>query len=319
MMKKKFKVHYKTSHAIHNGKILRIGGLLLIIDMLIVCSINFIPVYFVILLTCLPAILLTLKDDLYGSVSVLSRLLATLFSICLSVTLTTPIIGLDMPLPMNLNSNVIFLFFVTIFSYLVLINSMNIIDGMNGLAIINSISITSALIFHPFASFLDLNSVNLLYIFMIILILLLPLNFPFQKIFIGDSGAYFIGFFLSFFIIRFMNTNLDLPSYGAILLLIYPAFETLFSFIRRFLNHKKIYLSDNKHLHSIIFNCIKNNFSINASNNLTTIVLLPFVFYGPICFYFFSNNLFYIFTSILIFIIIYTMTYLIIAKSSINK
>jgi len=73
-------------------------------------------------------------------------------------------------------------------------------------------------------------------------------------IFLGDGGAYFIGFMLGELSILLVMRNPQVSTWYAALLLIYPVFETIFSIYRRiFLRGRSPGLPDGIHLHSLIF------------------------------------------------------------------
>lgn len=56
--------------------------------------------------------------------------------------------------------------------------------------------------------------------------------------FLGDNGVYVISVFMSIYIIQFTNLNNNVSSLIALNLLWYPAFENLFSIIRRIVTKK---------------------------------------------------------------------------------
>ena len=93
-------------------------------------------------------------------------------------------------------------------------------------------------------SLLILNSLNLLYL--------------------GDNGAYLLAFFVSIILID-LSTNLkSLSPYYIANLLWYPAYENLFSIIRKSKNKKSPLRPDNLHLHQLVYQYIKNNFDLNS-------------------------------------------------------
>ena len=55
----------------------------------------------------------------------------------------------------------------------------------------------------------------------------------FQKIYLGDSGSYIVALVTSFFTLEFVNANDMISPYFICLLLWYPAFENLFTIVRR--------------------------------------------------------------------------------------
>ena len=68
----------------------------------------------------------------------------------------------------------------------------------------------------------------------------------FNKIQLGDSGSYLIGFFTAFYVIEFINSNNFVSPYFAVLLLWYPCFENLFSILRK-IYQKSCSTADNLH------------------------------------------------------------------------
>jgi UDP-N-acetylmuramyl pentapeptide phosphotransferase/UDP-N-acetylglucosamine-1-phosphate transferase len=79
-------------------------------------------------------------------------------------------------------------------------------------------------------------------------------NFPAGLIFLGDGGAYFLGFYLSELAIMLLHRNPSVSPMFPLLLCIYPVFETLFSIYRRkVLRGVPIGMPDGAHLHSLIY------------------------------------------------------------------
>ena len=139
-----------------------------------------------------------------------------------------------------------------------LINATNYIDGIDGLLLIFFIS---CLIYYIFLID-DIQTINLLKLFVIasflnLILNLLPSKNKF-KVFSGDSGSLFIGFFISFMTIELYSSFSIHP---AILIwpLWYPVYDFLFVSINRLINKKSIFKADNTHLHHIIYNKFKGN------------------------------------------------------------
>jgi UDP-N-acetylmuramyl pentapeptide phosphotransferase/UDP-N-acetylglucosamine-1-phosphate transferase len=132
-------------------------------------------------------------------------------------------------------------------------NAINIIDGFNGLASV----VTICMLFSLGYVALQVNDM-----FILVAALLvagatagfLVWNYPAGLIFLGDGGAYFLGFMLGELSILLVMRNPQVSTWYAALLLIYPVFETLFSIYRRlFLRGKSPGMPDGIHLHSLIF------------------------------------------------------------------
>ena len=140
----------------------------------------------------------------------------------------------------------------TAFCVLVLINGTNFIDGLNTLAAAYYFLIFLILIFLSTKNNLYVD-INMIKNFMFILLTFLLFNF-FGKSYLGDGGAYFLAFFTSTILINFFNKNEFISPYFIVLILWYPAFENLFSIIRKFFFKKSPYNPDVMHLHQLIYN-----------------------------------------------------------------
>ena len=93
------------------------------------------------------------------------------------------------------------------------------------------------------------------YLFLSLLIIYF-FNF-FSKVYLGDSGSFLLSFLMGYYLIVFFNTNLNLihsisPIF-ILLLLWYPAFENLFSILRKIVTKKNAAKPDNLHLHQLLF------------------------------------------------------------------
>jgi UDP-N-acetylmuramyl pentapeptide phosphotransferase/UDP-N-acetylglucosamine-1-phosphate transferase len=132
-------------------------------------------------------------------------------------------------------------------------NAVNIIDGFNGLASVVCICMLLSL------GYVALQ-VNDMFVLIAALMVagatagFLIWNYPVGMIFLGDGGAYFIGFMLGELALLLVMRNPQVSTWYAALLLIYPTFETLFSVYRRmFVRGKSPAMPDGIHLHSLIF------------------------------------------------------------------
>ena len=132
-----------------------------------------------------------------------------------------------------------------------LINATNYIDGIDGLLLTFFLS---CLLYYIFL-IEDIKTINLLKFFVAagflnLILNLLPSKNKF-KVFSGDSGSLFIGFFISFMTIELYSSFNIHP---AILIwpLWYPVYDFLFVNINRLINKKSIFKPDNTHLHHVI-------------------------------------------------------------------
>ena len=213
-----------------------------------------------------------LLSDLKKISSPIFRLVLQLFIIVLTVyyfniiLVDTRLYFLD-----YLLNNHYFAILFTSFCILIIVNGTNFIDGVNSLAIGYYIIISLALLFLQNSGFvLSLSfSLNML---IPCLIILYCLNL-FNKLYLGDSGSYLLGFIFSVELINFYLQNLVSPFF-IILLLWYPSFENLFSILRK-TNFKKSPINpDTNHLHQLIFSYfVKKNLTLFKANNITGILI----------------------------------------------
>lgn len=132
-------------------------------------------------------------------------------------------------------------------------NAINIIDGFNGLASVVTMFMLLSIAYVAWqvndiqimtAAFIMVGAIAGFFIW----------NFPYGLIFLGDGGAYFIGFMLGELVVLLVARNAQISAWYALLLLIYPVVETLFSIYRRtFIRNSSPGLPDGIHLHSLIF------------------------------------------------------------------
>ena len=189
------------------------------------------------------------------------------------------------------------------FCILIIINGSNFIDGLNTLAL--GYYLIIILILNSLDLELFFEKKNLIYI----LSSLIFLNF-FNRLFLGDNGTYLIGLVFSYLLIKLHMSYELISPYFIVLLLWYPAFEILFSIIRKILQNKSPMFPDNLHLHQLIFEKINKAVNKKIFSNIITALILNF--YNLIVFIIGSNFIYY--TKSLIFIIlsnvfIYLLTY----------
>jgi UDP-N-acetylmuramyl pentapeptide phosphotransferase/UDP-N-acetylglucosamine-1-phosphate transferase len=166
-------------------------------------------------------------------------------------------------------------------------NGCNFIDGFNGLLIIHSIIILSILYFINYQNS-NADFVKYLIIFLLVSsVSVLFYNFPKAKIFLGDSGAYFLGVIISLIIIELSNINQIISPFFFAGILFYIFFEVFFSFFRKIFLNLSPLKPDNNHLHMLLFKWIfykiknreKANYLTGAFINIFYfIMILPLLF-----------------------------------------
>ena len=196
------------------------------------------------------------------------------------------------------------------FFLLVLINGYNFIDGVNNLTSLNFLIISVFL----YLVSKDLNIVSFKYIYfnLIIFLFIFTLFNFFGKNFLGDGGVYGLSFFIGVLIIKISLIDENISPYFIANLLWYPAFENLFSIIRRSLYKKKNYLADNYHLHHLLFEYCKKKMIIKKkyllSSSIGIFINIYLTIFYIIGFIDFTNTKLQIFL-ILINILLYLLVY----------
>ncbi|MDE2566821.1 MAG: glycosyltransferase family 4 protein [Burkholderiales bacterium] len=208
------------------------------------------------LLGCaLPAFAAGLAEDLTRRVSPRRRLAATALSAALASLLLdatirhTSIPGLDALVSVTAGALAL-----TMLAVAGVANSVNIIDGFNGLASMCVVLMLAALAYVGFqvgdavVGTLALAGIGAVLGFFV-------WNYPAGLIFLGDGGAYFLGFYVAELSILLIGRNGGAVSpLFPLLVCIYPVFETLFSvYRRRVLRSLPPHMPDGIHLHSLIY------------------------------------------------------------------
>lgn len=132
-------------------------------------------------------------------------------------------------------------------------NSVNIIDGFNGLATMCVMLMLAA--FGLLAYIADDKLISHLCLFTVVAVAgFFVWNYPRGLVFLGDGGAYFLGFWVAEMGVLLVVRNPEMSPLAALLVVLYPVFETVFSiYRRRFLKAVPPGLPDGIHLHSLIY------------------------------------------------------------------
>jgi len=212
------------------------------------------PLALLLLACSLPAFFAGLVEDLTKRVSPGQRMLATVVSAALAFWVLdaqitrSDIPGLDWLLAISAGA-----FVATMLAVAGIANSVNIIDGFNGLASMCVVIMLAAIAYvafqvgDPLVGSLALLGIGAVLGFFV-------WNFPGGMIFLGDGGAYFLGFYVAELSILLLARNPQVSPLFPLLVCVYPVFETLFSiYRRRFLRAVPPSMPDGIHLHSLIY------------------------------------------------------------------
>lgn len=205
------------------------------------------------IMCCSPAFLTGIAEDLTKCVAPRWRLLATAISAMLAVWSLNALIsrthipGLDLLLPWSP-----FAIALTLFTVAGVANAINIIDGFNGLA---SMCVFMMMLAMAYVAFQVADT----FVFTACLITagavlgFFVWNFPAGLIFLGDGGAYLLGFLLAELGILLVHRNERVSPIFPLLLCAYPIFETIFTMYRRkVVRGVATAAPDGIHLHTLI-------------------------------------------------------------------
>ena len=203
----------------------------------------------------LPAFAIGLVEDLTRSAGVLTRLVFTMIAAALGWWLLgaslnrIDIAWADQLLAMHWAGPFVF----TLIAAAGVAHAVNIIDGCNGLiaffcvVVLLSLACVAWFVGDPLVLRVSLVAAMSIAGFLV-------WNFPFGRIFMGDSGAYLAGFLIATFSILLVVRNPDVSPWFPMMLMIYPVWETLFSMYRRaVISRTSMGRADALHLHQLIY------------------------------------------------------------------
>ncbi|MCH8467904.1 MAG: glycosyltransferase [Roseinatronobacter sp.] len=219
-----------------------------------------------------------LVEDLTGKVPPRLRLLAALLSsllVIISLGLWLPragIPGLD-----GLMGNWWVGVPITLMLTAGIANGFNLIDGVNGLAAMTALiaALSFSIISHN-AGLLGLSHINLMLAASVFGFLVL--NFPAGKIFLGDCGAYVLGFVLSWLGIGIVINNAAVTPWAILLVLFWPVADTMLAIYRRASRRRSAMAPDRLHVHQLVMRALELcGCRRSVANPLTTLILMPFI------------------------------------------
>lgn len=244
----------------HQNPVPRIGGLAIYAGLSLALLYRWvedrnIALFATTLLLCsLPCFLMGLLEDITKKIGVKERLAATGVSAALCGYFfnawlgNVQIFGIDTFLSIPAIS-IIF----TCFCVMGVSNAFNLIDGYHGLSSVVAATILLAI---AYVAFQVSDTAIMVCAFAGIGAILgfLIWNYPKGLIFLGDGGAYLIGFWVAELSILLVIRNPDVSKWFPLLLCFYPIFETLFTIYRRVvLKRVSPGVPDAAHLHQVIY------------------------------------------------------------------
>ena len=201
-----------------------------------------------------PAFIAGLVEDMTKRVSVRARLAATALSaVIASAVLGATVNELDL---WGVDALLAFTPFAVLVTAIVVAggsNAINIIDGFNGLSgstiVIMAAGLSAVALQNgdAFVAILGMLGIGAAFGF-------LALNYPRGKLFLGDGGAYFLGFWVSEMAVLLLVRNASVNAWQVLAICAYPVIEVLFSIYRRkVIQGVSPGAPDALHLHTLVF------------------------------------------------------------------
>ena len=258
----------------------RIGGVSLVIALLVVSLLlqnvahrYGTQEYSLLLMAALPAFVVGLAEDVTKKVGVLARLAATMLAAVLgSWLLGATLVRLDVPVLQSVLAWTPLAIVLTAVAVGGVANAFNIIDGYNGLAAGTAVIASAAMgcvawwVGDPLVMSAAFAMAGALLGF-------LAWNWPRSRIFLGDGGAYLVGFWLAELAVILVARNPSVSAWFPMALLIYPVFETMFSIARRRKLGHSPGAPDASHLHQLVYRRIGRLMGANALARLSQTAL----------------------------------------------
>ena len=244
----------------HSGAIPRIGGVAVLFALGMAGIYVGSGLLWMVVCSALPLALTGLAEDITHNVSSKARLGAALISASIFVYVSGyHFTHIDI-YPLDVLFSALWLWPVlTVIAIAALTNSINIIDGYHGLASGASVLMFGSLGVLAYGAG-DAELVVLILIFMASISGFFFVNFPLGRIFLGDAGAYFIGYSLAVASTLLLARNPDIPPLSLLVVFSYPITELLFSILRKtWRKGHRFDRPDRVHFHMLAFRWLKKS------------------------------------------------------------
>jgi len=280
----------------HTDSTPRAGGIGIIFGMYLLM---FFPLGFKFIIPLTLAFISGIFEDFHNSLSPKLRLVLQILAAFSAIWFTHSVItylGLGISIPYWLG--VLF----SAFAIVGMMNAINIIDGFNGLAsgIILLILLSFAMISYKQD---DMEILTIILTTAGATLGFFILNFPKGKIFLGDGGAYLLGFIVAIIGIFLASKYESVSPWYILAVFIYPVWEVLFSIFRKLRSGYSPMEPDSYHIHMLIYKHVTRN------NPLTAMLILmsvgPFILIATL---YHANSIANV-STILLFILCYSYVY----------
>lgn len=223
---------------------------------------------------------LGIVDDKYNLLPNIKLFVQGLITVGFIIYFELSITSLGTPLGFVTTTDLgIFSFPFTLIAILGLTNAINMIDGCDGLAA-SLVAIT--LLVLSYFGYEALGGQNITFLLIVSSTIIVFLFFNFSKnknlkVFLGDGGSLFLGFFTSVCLIKFAETDTIYDPSIVLWFIAIPIFDLCTVIIRRLLLKRKITAADRSHIHHFILSMSLSHFQTSA---LIVSAALALIFLG---------------------------------------
>lgn len=280
------------------------------------------------IIALLPAFGMGLVEDLTRRAGEVSRLIATMISAALGWwLLKAGLVRISWaPADVFLAQHLWAGFMMTLFAAAGSAQAINLIDGCHGLsgffimAALAALSLIAGTVGDAFvqnAALVGIAATAGFFLF----------NFPRGRIFLGDAGAYMMGFYIAQLGMILVTRHPEVSPWSIMLIMAYPAWEMMFSIYRRALNGlRHVGKPDARHLHQLVYRRVlkwapKQKFHNvrDFRSSATSVSLWPMMLLCTVPAVLFWNQSAVLFWLCWLFALTYTVIYLAIARFKVPR
>lgn len=236
-----------------------------------------------ILLCAAPLAAVGVREDLRGGVSPLSRLAAAAVSAALVIVFVGRwITRFDVPFLDAALGVLPFAWLATVLAVSGLAHAFNLVDGLNGLCLSVGVAAAGAMALIGFAAD-DPHLAEVIALALCAMAGVLVWNYPSGRIFLGDAGAYALGFLLAWLAIGLVSRNPQVSAWAVLLTCFWPVAETTLSILRRLRAGRTVSAPDRQHTHQLVLALLERRWPNRRglTNPLATALLIPFIVAPP--------------------------------------
>lgn len=274
----RLKADLRARQASHSKPTARLGGLAILFPVFLV-SLPSDAIGFVI--CSLPLFLIGILEDIGHHQSPQRRLMfAGISGVFVILVVDIYIERLGIPYLDPFLSIIPFAIAFTIFATVGVSHAFNLIDGLNGLSgsvtVVTVVGLLKVSVDGGYAS-----DIPLLLALLGATLGFLIFNFPLGKIFLGDAGAYCIGFLLAWIAVDLMQAIPTLSPWAVSLIFFWPIADTLFAIWRRLMRGQRLDHPDRMHFHQVVLRALEitvfGRKRRSLANPISTLLILPLI------------------------------------------